>query len=750
LIKNLKLKIINLVTGKNRQITLITLILLLAGSLRFYNLMHDYPYFFNPDERNMANAITQFKLPSQSKNIVSCLNSEILYPISNFQFLNSNKFSNSKIQTSNCNLNPHFFAYSQFPLYLAFTSDQITKPFIQKISNHPDSIQNSKFPGLAEAEPRAGQILTSDFPSAIFWLRFYSALSSTLTVLFIYLIVNKIANNKLLVIGNWKLEIGNLAALSAAFSPGFIQSAHFGTTEALLTFFFIVSLYYSIKLISDGTKKDQNSMIHARPASRSEAGDSIFIILISIACGLAIGSKLTGLFFLIPPGIAVFINIIRLMFSIFKKPKYRKPLPLQLCSESIGDKKIVAPQKKKAGFHALRLGINIQIITGLSILLLTALITIVASPYNLIEPDSFKNAVFGYEKDVATGKYEAFYTMQFKNTLPVLFQMKSVFPYVLGWPVFILGTIGFLFSLLILIKKSFLLIYLRIMNHESRIKGKRKKSLLTFHDSYFLILASSFLVYFLPNAFLYAKWTRFMTPILPFFYIYSSYFLYQIYQFFHGFEEKIQNHNLKVKSINFTFIILIFAFCILSLLPGAAFMSIYTHEDIRITASRFIYKTIPDNSYLLFETANVIDIPLGLSNSINEAVKKYTMISFDYYHIDDNPVLFENLLTHIDKADYILIPSRRIFYNYPRFPDKYPKLTKYYQALFSGNLGFDKIAEISSFPKISFPLNALPFTLSFPDESAEETYTVFDHPVIRIYKKVQSLPIADYRKMLIN
>ena len=53
---------------------------------------------------------------------------------------------------------------------------------------------------------------------------------------------------------------------------------------------------------------------------------------------------------------------------------------------------------------------------------------------------------------------------------------------------------------------------------------------------------------------------------------------------------------------------------------------------------------------------------------------------------------------------------------------KYPILNKYYDDLFSGKLGFTKVAE---------------FSAGLNDEQAEETWTVFDHPVIRIYKKTK-------------
>ena len=57
----------------------IILILLLAAILRFYNLMHDDPYFFNPDERNMAGAVTRFSLPEKITSIPACLFSEFIF-----------------------------------------------------------------------------------------------------------------------------------------------------------------------------------------------------------------------------------------------------------------------------------------------------------------------------------------------------------------------------------------------------------------------------------------------------------------------------------------------------------------------------------------------------------------------------------------------------------------------------------------------------------------------------------------------
>ena len=64
--------------------------------------------------------------------------------------------------------------------------------------------------------------------------------------------------------------------------------------------------------------------------------------------------------------------------------------------------------------------------------------------------------------------------------------------------------------------------------------------------------------------------------------------------------------------------------------------------------------------------------------------------------------------------------------------------------LFNGRLGFEKIKQFSSYPKLSF----LRLNLEFPDEDAEETWSVFDHPVIRIFKKTHQLTREGYATFL--
>jgi len=365
---------------------------------------------------------------------------------------------------------------------------------------------------------------------------------------------------------------------------------------------------------------------------------------------------------------------------------------------------------------------HVRIIISLFLyLFITIIVSLIFSPHNFISFNDFFSSM-QYESSVALGKYITFYTRQFIDSTPIWFQMKNIFPYVLGWPQYILFLSGFIF-----------------------LPWKRVQ---------INLLRLSFLIFFIPNAFIFTKWTRFMAPIFPIMSVFALLFIIQIYE-----KLKVKGQKSKVQAQGQKF--LTFTFCLLTCLPGIAYLSVYTSPDVRFTASEWIYKNIPENSKILSETANVIDLPVPSANRPFDYTKgkqsqiaNYQYVSFDFYNLDQDIQLQNNLKHFNETADYIFIPSRRIFANhtcidlqtfpnitgnYPKqcmnLEDQYPLLNIYYNDLFSGRLGFEKVAEFSSYPKIQLFGKTI---IEFPDEEAEESFSVFDHPVIRIYKRVES------------
>ena len=336
-------------------------------------------------------------------------------------------------------------------------------------------------------------------------------------------------------------------------------------------------------------------------------------------------------------------------------------------------------------------------------------ISFIFSPYNLIAFMEFLGSMH-YESDVGLGKALVFYTRQFFMTAPVMYQIDHVLPYALTWMVFILSVAGFLFL-------------------------PRNK--------YIDVLRVALLVVFIPNAFMYTKWTRFLAPAYPVMSIFAilafialAERLYQLVRYF---------RSLRLLVHAGLFIILL---CMIT--PGIAYLSVYANPIVHYTASEWIYKNIPSGSVILSETANVIDLPITPPGVYPPAVN-YNYISFNSYDVDADPNLKRSFKEYINSADFIFVPSRRVFYNhtcerngYPFVkPDParcaklmaaYPTLNEYYYDLFKGNLPFKEVARFTSFPEINIGGHIV---YTSPDEDAEETWTVFDHPVIRIYKRIK-------------
>lgn len=301
------------------------------------------------------------------------------------------------------------------------------------------------------------------------------------------------------------------------------------------------------------------------------------------------------------------------------------------------------------------------------LIIITSIFYYLSSPYNIIKKSDFLSTM-SYETGVATGRIDVFYTTQFTKTLPYIFQALKVFPYSAGIFQFVFSIIG-----LIILLKNY------------SVKDKK-------YLYYFLILIPS-LFYFLYFGQLFTKWTRFVSPLFFLFPLLTAYFV----------------SFLKFRPLRFISIVL-------ACLPGLFFLRLYLVTDTRVQATNYMLSSLPPQSTILSESGNVVNLPLS-ENTFN-------IINYDFYSAYNPVTLAENLV----KADYILIPSRRIFKNY-----QYP----YYQNLFNGSLGFKEIKKIS--PNYDLFLNS---------EEAEETWSVFDHPTIRIYEKVDQLTPIQYETLL--
>ncbi|MDO8570414.1 MAG: phospholipid carrier-dependent glycosyltransferase [Candidatus Daviesbacteria bacterium] len=508
------------------------------------------------------------------------------------------------------------------------------------------------------------QIASSAYNLSPFLIgRFYSALFSTLTIPLIYLISLTFFNKK----------YSLLAAALVALTPGLIQQAHFLTPESNLIFFIFLSLTFLLYFVKQ--KK------------------SLFLILSSASLGLALGVKISSAVLFLP-----------ILLGIF------------LASPS-------------ASWRTIPKIIS-RIILSLFIILVTLFII---DPYLFLDFSSFLSS-FKYESALAIGTIPVFYTRQFINTVPVLFQFEKIYPYALGPALLVFGIAGFLAMCLSIFRQCHChpaplsvipgltrdpeynnLDSCPSVLRPSGSKDFRRNDKNTTLVFLFIILNSTFLILFLSNAFLFAKWTRFISPTFPFFAIFSAFLLFKISQFKINkyFSLILKDH--RIASFAYS------SFLILTILWTLSYFSIYLKNDVRLQASNWIAQNLTPGTVFL-EEGNMVDIPLP---------ENFKRLSLNFYDLDENILSQQKLKEDLEKSDYFIIQSRRIFANHQRLAEDFPVTANFYNQLFADLLEFTEIKEINSYPQ----LNLLGWKIDFPDEVAEETWSVFDHPVIRIFQK---------------
>jgi len=182
-------------------------------------------------------------------------------------------------------------------------------------------------------------------------------------------------------------------------------------------------------------------------------------------------------------------------------------------------------------------------------------------------------------------------------------------------------------------------------------------------------------------------------------------------------------------------IIVLVTLLLLHLISVLSFLSIYQRMDVRQTATDWISQNIPPNSIILLEGGNMIDVPL---------TGNYQKLGLDFYQLEENKEVQTDLISSLVTSDYFIIQSRRVFINHQRLPDQFPITANFYNRLFASQLGFQEVKIFTSYPQLKIQ----GWKLEIPDEVGEETWSVFDHPVIRIYKKMIPKTKEEYELIL--
>jgi hypothetical protein len=239
----------------------------------------------------------------------------------------------------------------------------------------------------------------------------------------------------------------------------------------------------------------------------------------------------------------------------------------------------------------------------------------------------------------------------FLSAKPYITPFLNLFTWGLGIPLGVLATLATLWWLFTLFRQR-----------------------LTFFKSAWYLIFLWVVVIFIIQGQQFLLYLRYFYPLIPPLTILSAHYLSSV----------LMNKN-KIIICLILFFILIWP---------TSFINIYSQPHSRVTASRWIYKNIPEKSKISFE---LWDDPLPLYVD-GKSSSKYEFIELPLYD-QDTPEKWMQINSKLSKLDYLILSSNRLYGSISGVPNRYPITSKFYKDLFEGNTQFtiDGVSNTTSF-----------------------------------------------------
>ena len=169
-----------------------------------------------------------------------------------------------------------------------------------------------------------------------------------------------------------------------------------------------------------------------------------------------------------------------------------------------------------------------------------------------------------------------------------------------------------------------------------------------------------------------------------------------------------------------------------------AFEHVYIVTNSQVAASRWIYQNVKPNTPFATEGAWDRSLPFCLPQP-GQCPTGYNSFQLNLFD-PDNSAKVNRLIRALTHDQYIIMSTQRFIDSIPREPKIYPITTRYYKLLFNNRLNFRLVKRFAVHPQLG------PWVIN--DFGADENFMVFDHPDVRIFKRVAPITAARARYLL--
>jgi YYY domain-containing protein len=621
----------------------------LALGLRFYGLDWDRGHSFtpHPDERAILMKVGELSAPSIGE-------------------------LDSLFDADRSPLNPRWFPYGSFPLYLLKGANGLY----------------SLFTG---AELHDLRILG----------RTISALADVATMVVVYLLGVRMFGRR----------EGLLASALLALAVLHIQLSHFFAVDTIMAMCAAAALYFLYGVAAEGRLRDS--------------------VLAGVFIGLGVATKVS-----LAPIFVAFI-MAHLMYAV------------GAIESRSGTRRDVTQRLSAAGAGAF-----IGAWTSL-------LVFAVVQPYAFLDLSRFYADTIEQSEMVRRIR-DYPYTRQYVDTTAYLYQVRQLATWGLGWPLGIVAWAGLLYASLrgmrvlhglvyiaagwglpvamLLFSNSVLAIFAAsgvafvALVGTLPFRSQRSRGavlLLSWVVPYFLIIGS-----------FQVKFIRYLIPITPFLLLFGSTMLF-------GLWDRVKERAPGLRGVLVAGLFLLLGS---TAFYAISYMAIYSESHTAVRTSRWINANAPLGSVILKEHWEE-----GIPNLRGYVIKELPIYD------DDGERKLQSLTDELEGADYIVFYSNRLYGTIPRLPERYPVSSEYYRLLFTGELGYELVNVESSYARLAgvsfveetFDRPGLPepdlvklsggggleLNLGFADES----FTVYDHPLGLVFQNVERYPAETLR-----
>ncbi len=167
---------------------------------------------------------------------------------------------------------------------------------------------------------------------------------------------------------------------------------------------------------------------------------------------------------------------------------------------------------------------------------------------------------------------------------------------------------------------------------------------------------------------------------------------------------------------------------------GLAFARIYTEEDSRLQASRWINTHVPKDSAVGVETGGFSMQGLVSDQDYQHVILDVTRVFYTYPYFSCRAQL-GFLGDRLQGMEYIALTDVNRYAQFTAVPELFPVVAGLYERLRAGELGFELVQQFKTYPSL--------LGLSLADDGAEPSYLGYDHPAVWVFKSKGKAAVAE-------